>query len=531
MITEQLGGKTIFITGVTGFVGKALLRNLLELPVHKVYILVRLSAQTPWPARLEKEFERDDLFSTDRLRRQLRDKVVPVSGALDQEDLGIAPILLHQLRATVQVVLHVAADTNLCPMVNKAVEVNTIGSIRVVELAASCSHLQLLLHCSTAYVQSMFSGVVKEASFTWAMMADAFNRNFPKVMASCDPSMWQLLAHRTACLEEELAWALQAAPQAAREQQQKQQQNANEAAQGAASTRAFLQRAAELRARLFGQPSGYAYSKVLAEMAVEQVASRRHVPLVIMRPAIITPTTQEGWVANVAEISPLIMGYLRGEIDGVTAIDDRPIDFIPCDFVVHAMIAAVARHARAGCSGQHSNASPAVYNIASSVLNPCPGQLMSRALTAFGRRFYPERNLPNCESLSLESFRAMVLSRYQAEWRKVQALQEVPAEAYKHLQSCCKRYHYNLKYVAATSPYVLSPTAFDASNTAELFTLLTAEEQQMWPFDIKGLDWDFYCSHAYFPGVSCYLLKDGKFGSRAGTVSVAGNVITNGSKL
>ena len=96
MIKEQLAGKKIAITGSTGFLGTALVEQLLRtIPNVKLVLLVRSSNRTA-SQRVKREILNNDAF--DPLKKELGDEefdrlaqeqIEAISADISLEDLGL----------------------------------------------------------------------------------------------------------------------------------------------------------------------------------------------------------------------------------------------------------------------------------------------------------------------------------------------------------------------------------------------------------------------------------------------------------
>uniref|UniRef100_A0A1I8FAQ0 Fatty acyl-CoA reductase n=1 Tax=Macrostomum lignano TaxID=282301 RepID=A0A1I8FAQ0_9PLAT len=99
-IGEFYAGKDVFITGITGFIGKVLLEKLLWAcpQVGRVYAMMRPKRGRPVEERLEELLD-SALF--DRLRRDrpdFRDQIRPVQGDMFEPGLGLAPEAIEELQ-------------------------------------------------------------------------------------------------------------------------------------------------------------------------------------------------------------------------------------------------------------------------------------------------------------------------------------------------------------------------------------------------------------------------------------------------
>ena len=97
-IKEFYKGKTILLSGTTGFVGKGVLEKFIRsLPDFKrIYVMVRTKKSISVQERLEKEILDAEIFhkayaENPNLKDQMRQKVIAVGGDLVIDRLGIEP--------------------------------------------------------------------------------------------------------------------------------------------------------------------------------------------------------------------------------------------------------------------------------------------------------------------------------------------------------------------------------------------------------------------------------------------------------
>ena len=112
-------GKTIFLTGTTGFVGKVVLEKFVRsLPEFKrIYVMVRPKKTSTVQERLEKEILSAEIFSTlyaqnPGLKELMREKVVAVGGDLIMNGLGIDAESRAMLKRELDVIINCAASIN-----------------------------------------------------------------------------------------------------------------------------------------------------------------------------------------------------------------------------------------------------------------------------------------------------------------------------------------------------------------------------------------------------------------------------------
>ncbi|KAI3695078.1 hypothetical protein L1987_78066 [Smallanthus sonchifolius] len=94
---------------------------------------------------------------------------------------------------------------------------------------------------------------------------------------------------------------------------------------------------------------------------------RQDVPLVVMRPSIITSTYKEpfpGWIEGVKTIDSFIATYGRGRTATFLGDPSKILDLFPVDMVVNAMVVAIVIHL------DKPYPRTVVYHVGSSKSNP-----------------------------------------------------------------------------------------------------------------------------------------------------------------
>jgi len=159
-VREFFRGRSVFITGGTGFLGKALLRKLLAASGDSlgcVYLLLR-------PKRGREPAERLAALLADPIFECFREcgdedgdglsvlaKVRCVAGDVTAKELGLAADDRRRLEEEVSVVFHSAATVKFDAPMADSLSMNVDGTRRVLELAAAMSQLAAMVHVSTAY--------------------------------------------------------------------------------------------------------------------------------------------------------------------------------------------------------------------------------------------------------------------------------------------------------------------------------------------------------------------------------------------
>jgi len=153
-IPEFYKHRSIFLTGGTGFVGKALVEKLLRTcpELKNVYILIRPKPTQTASQRCELLLK-NEIFS--RVDSSQLSKVVPIAGDINLPGLGISDAdLVEVLIPNVSIVIHSAATLKFNERLDIALNTNVRGSLRILELAKKCEKLDSIVYVSTAYVNS-----------------------------------------------------------------------------------------------------------------------------------------------------------------------------------------------------------------------------------------------------------------------------------------------------------------------------------------------------------------------------------------
>ncbi len=508
MIRERLEGRTVAVTGATGFLGTALVERLLRsVPGCQVVVLVRAARRSP-EERVRREILRNNCF--DRLRREwgesfdarVAERLTVISGDVGADGLGLDD-RGQRVLAGCHTVVHSAATVSFDAPLDAAVEVNLLGPSRV---AAALAHLAgderspaHLVAVSTAYVAGTRRGDAPESQLPdtpfatdvpWRPEVDAARRaRADAETASRDPKLLQGFT-KEARAELGAAGTPLLSSRAERGRQDWVARRMVELGKG--------------RAQALGWPDAYAYSKALGERALLQ--TRGPVPVTTVRPSIIEAALAEphpGWIRGFRMADPVIISYARGLLREFPGIPEGIVDVIPVDLVVAAIIAVAAR----GPEPQ-----PDVFHVASGARNP----MRYRQLVDLVREWFAEHPLADDKGQPIVvppmSFPGR--GRVQRQLRQAtrvlgtaeRALQQLPlrgrqAELAARLEERRSEAERAFSYVDLYGKYTETEVIFGVDRLMELYRSLPEDDAGAFCFDPAVVDWRAFVQGVYLPAM------------------------------
>ncbi|KAF3340832.1 putative fatty acyl-CoA reductase 4 [Carex littledalei] len=470
-IAGYFKGKSILITGSTGFLGKILMEKILrvEPQVKKIYLLVRAQDSDSAKQRVQSEVIGKELFKVLKeehgkgYNKFMEEKISPIAGDVIYENLGIESSQVENLINEIDIIVNNAATTNFYERYDVSLDANTLGAKHVLEFAKKCVNLKMLLHVSTATLNG------------------SSNLDIESELRLVEETKKELQLSETDSLEstEKLE-------------------------------RTAMKELGIKRAKKFGWPNTYVFTKALGEMVLGHM--RGDVPLVIIRPTIITSLYTEplpGWMEGTRTIDSFILGYAKGNLSCYLADLKEIMDVIPGDMVVNAMIAAIVMH-----SGEDAET---IYHISSSMRNPVRFVTFEQCLY----RYFRENPRIGKNGITIgfnrvhifntvSAFKAYMTLRYKLPLEALHIVNLLLCGRFSHrYNELSRRYRYIMHLVDLYSPYTFFRGRFDDMNLQRLKLAIDKDptDAQLFCFDPKIIDWGNYFYQTHIPGVLKFLPK------------------------
>lgn len=275
---------TILLTGVTGFVGKVVLEELVrrrdaqDLQFDCILVLIRPSRNQKAPERFATEISRSKCFSN--LPGDWSKDVEVVSGDLMEPNCGLSAQMFVNLTTRVTHIIHCAGCVAFDTSLNVLLAENVTASLNILGMSQKCAKLQRLVVTSTAYVTP--------------------NRKGP---------IWEELAVLP-----------------------------NSALQILDDLHDGRKDSDQIRIET-GHPNNYTLAKCLAEHFL--VEKKGSTPLTIVRPSIISASWKypfTGWIDSFAAVGGPISAFALGGLKVLHGDPSAVLDVVPVDIVAECLI-------------------------------------------------------------------------------------------------------------------------------------------------------------------------------------------------
>ena len=519
-VRETLAGRHILLIGVTGFIGKVWLVDLLEkIPnIGRITLLIRRNRTTSGQRRFEKIVEESPAFDPlhkhhgRKLGAFLNEKVEVVEGDLSLPGLGLDEATQARLQRSLDVVVNSAGLTDFNPDLRDALSSNVDSTLHLLEFLRKCRRAGLM-HLSTCYVVGMRDGHVSE------QLEDSYNpKGDPRFEAENEIASLRERIQRIEARAEspELNKALR---------RQALGRGQNETSVQAAELEGVLRRncarwvrnrlthVGMRRAQHLGWPNTYTFTKSLGESILARHG--KDLPIVIVRPSIVESSERSpfsGWNEGINTSGPL--SYLLGtNFRQLPSNERKCLDVIPVDMVCRglsliAAALAARRHAR-------------LYQLATSAINPVN---MGRSIELTGlahRKYY--RTSQSVENWLKVKFETIPVSKQRYERLSIPMQKAVvsginrAAATLRMKKAPFAKAERDLiraeKLIELYEPFILhNEHVFECENARLLSAALPHDEKTLFDFTPEAVDWWDYWINVHIPALRrwCYPLMEGR---------------------
>ncbi|XP_068901547.1 putative fatty acyl-CoA reductase CG8306 [Tenebrio molitor] len=425
--------KNILLTGGSGFVGICLLEKILRtIPKHgTIYLLLRPKKGKEISERLE-EIKKNQIFERllkEKSVEEIFEKVRAVAGDVGQDNLGMSVEDRKLITDNVNVIVHSAATLDFGDTLKTTVNINLLGTRRMTELAKDCSKLNVLIHVSSAYVNS------------FRLEAEEIVYDKP-----CDAE--ELISTVKKLSDEELE---------------------------------------EKTPELLGDhPNTYTITKHLAEHEIKGVEGL--FPCTIVRPSMIVGAWKEpvpGWTISKNGPQGFFMGAAKGVVRRLPVGKTLVYDYIPVDVVINTLLAA-------GCSaGVKQSKEVEVYHCTSSTRNPFSWILIEDRINGYLHEFplksavwYPYlKFLPSITWYKISSFFVHILPAIILDSvTRLGGGRPILMKLHRNVNTSLDR----------LETFIFTEWKFTAKKTMELHKVLSKSDQETYSLDIAELSWADY---------------------------------------
>jgi nucleoside-diphosphate-sugar epimerase len=486
-VVESFSQKHVFITGVTGFLGKAILEKILrETPeVGRMYLLVRGSGSLSAFDRCMKDVFASSLF--DVLRSEhgnsfdtfIATKVKVVEGELTESQFGLSETDFNRLGQSLDLIINSAASVNFREAMDQALKINTLSLNNIVDLAQSNGRgvaATKVLHISTCYVNGFNRGVMREEVVSPASdlitrkqddtyeiepVIEQLNRKIERIYQSTDDTI--------------------------------KQQNK------------LIQLGIQ-QSQHFGWNDTYTFTKWLGEQLLIQALGKQN--LTILRPSIIESAVASplpGWVEGVKVADALIYAYAKGRVSIFPGDDNGILDVVPVDLVANAALMS-------GAQLFQTNSRYRIYQCCSGRLNPVRlkqfiDYMQQASLQQYQQlpRLFAGKPQDTFKTVSPKTFRLYMMALQGSTWLKTIIGRLLGSKSAGRLM---EKANTTASLATIFGFYTAPKYRFDSTQLEQLQACFGVAEQKIFNAKADSYSWKVYLQDIHLPGLHQYALAD-----------------------
>ncbi|XP_065210274.1 putative fatty acyl-CoA reductase CG5065 [Planococcus citri] len=276
--------KKVLVTGGTGFMGKVLIWKLLQScpALDTIFVLTRSKHGKCAKSRKEELFNSPIFNNFKENNPNILQKIVFVSGDVGEDRIGLSEVDYDMLVNEVSIVFHSAAVLKMNSPLQTAVNVNTVGTIRMLDMAQQMKKLEAFVYVSTAYC-CCENNIVEERIYdSKHNPSDIIN-----LIQWMDPKLLETITPKL----------------------------------------------------IDPSPNTYVYTKRLTETVLSDRASK--VPIIVARPSIVTPAFKEplsGWNDTFNGPVGFFVAAGKGVLRTTMLKSDAKSESIPVDMAINSIL-------------------------------------------------------------------------------------------------------------------------------------------------------------------------------------------------
>lgn len=458
--------RRVLLTGVTGFVGQAVLERFLR-EEAEIHVVVRGRAGESAEHRLEEVLTRAAF-------EPWRTEVGPAGVARARAHVHVVEADLSEglppLPADLDVVVHSASSVNFDDPWDAAIRANVLGPVSLYAALSAAGVDPHVVHVSTSYVQTDRTDLALEAS----------------------------VAH-------DVDWRAEVAAARAR----RAELVAAQAADGTtalADVDAAMRDLGRERAHELGWTDVYTMTKSLGERVAEEEWAARGHRLTVLRPTIIESALRRpfpGWIDGFKVADPLIAAFAKGRLVAFPGHPDAVLDVVPVDLVVDGIMAAALLAPEDG--------SPRYLQVGTSVSNPITLDTLRGHVEGFvreqpwldraGEPIHPEP----WRFLSPEDLDTWAGRRSTALAALARVLDLTPSTFFtptrRRVEAARRGLRLLRTYAGIYQPYTCSRSRYDDTATRALLAR-AAEAGFTAALDAREIDWAHYVRDVHMPSLT-----------------------------
>ncbi|KAK4873201.1 hypothetical protein RN001_015230 [Aquatica leii] len=449
-IKKFFDGKTIFLTGATGYLGSALIEKLLRCcsGVKIIYCVVRVKQSLSIEQRYE-EWCSSVIF--DKIKENNNDvlkKVVFVKGDLGENRLGLNDEDFDVLTNEVNCVFHVGAEVKFVDVIDRLLLNNVFGTNETLLLAKQVKNLQTFVYVSSAFAQCN-KYTVEETMYENELNGE---------------NMLMLLKMFDGKRLNEMSPII-----------------------------------------LNDFPNPYTATKSLAEDLIRRTAG--DLPIAVVRPTIITPALEEplpGWTNQYQTYVKLFTFYAIGLSHIMPTRPGTALDVIPLDYVVNLILATTWELGSSHC---FKNATKAikVYNQGTTHHNPLPLKKFETLLDRYDSMLPSNRKMwHRFVLLTTNGIMKQLMFVFHL---PIMFLLDVANILLGKSPKYVKLYQKMHFLLSLSEHFIENSWLFKTNNTKRLWEKLDEVDKKIFNFDESTIDWDS-AVYTFVNGSRLYVLKE-----------------------